>query len=248
MTNPFEFLMSLQLAMVRVAVLVAVMPTFKSSAGKAFLLPFPLAVALCIREASDTAGLSSMLLFSLGMKEAMLGAALGFMISRVFIVVSAAGAVLDQQAGYTVGALFNPSLGHSAGPIETLYTLLLVLILMTAGGGFYFPKAIMATYAVWPVTSLWPPAGSLGGFINNILGSGADMLVGMGMHIAMPILAMLMFSDLCVAMLSKYAAEISPMSISMAVKALLVCTVLIATLNNQTDNMRRLIALLLRVQ
>lgn len=248
MTDPFEFLMSLQLAMVRAAVLVAVMPTFKSSVGKAFLLPFPLAVALCVREASDTAGLPSMLLFSLGMKEAMLGAALGFMVSRVFIVVSAAGAVLDQQAGYTVGALFNPSLGHSAGPIETLYTLLLVLILMTAGGGFFFPKAIMATYAVWPVASLWPPMGSIDGFINNILGDGTNLLVGMAMHIAIPILAMLMFSDLCVAMLSKYAAEMSPMSISMAVKALLVGIVLVVTLNNQMDNMQRLIALLLKVQ
>lgn len=248
MTNPFEFLMGLQLAMVRTAVLVAVMPTFKSSVGKAFLLPFPLAIALCAREASDIAGLPSMLLFSLGMKEAMLGAALGFMVSRVFIVVSAAGAVLDQQAGYTVGALFNPSVGHSAGPIETLYTLLLVLTLMTAGGGFFFPKAILATYTVWPVASLWPSGASMDGFINYILGAGADMLVGMAMHIMMPILAMLMFSDLCVAMLSKYAAEMSPMSISMAVKALLVCVVLMVTLNNQVDNMARLIARLLRAQ
>lgn len=248
MNDPFEFLTGLLLAMVRTSVLVNVMPTFKSSAGKAFLLPFPLAIGLCVEQAAGVAGLPLQQLFPLMVKEALLGAALGFMVSRVFIVVSTAGAVLDQQAGYTVGALFNPSLGHTAGPIETLYTLLLILILMTSGGGFYFPSAIMATYAVWPITSLWPPGGPIDGFIHYLLAGGAESLVALAVQIAAPILAMLMFSDLCVATLSRYAAELSPMSMSMAVKALLVCLMLVITLDNQMENMRRLILLLLRVK
>ncbi|GGA23409.1 EscT/YscT/HrcT family type III secretion system export apparatus protein [Dyella nitratireducens] len=247
MSDPFEFMTGLLLAMVRTSVLVSAIPTFKSSAGKAFLVPFPMAIGLCVEQASGVAGLPLAALFPLVVKEALLGAALGFMVSRVFIVMSTAGAVLDQQAGYTIGALFNPSLGHTAGPIETLYTQLLILILMTAGGGLFFPSTIMATYVAWPITTLWPSGASLDGFIHDLLTDGANSLIGMALQIATPILAMLMFSDLCVALLGRYASELSPMSMSLAIKAFLVCLMLVVTIDNQMDNMRHLIALLLRV-
>jgi type III secretory pathway component EscT len=249
LTDPFDFIASLLVGMLRATMIVALLPMGKkSSAGQLFKLPFSVAVGLCVASAVTIPRSSSPTLYLLATKEILLGVMLGFMISRLFIVVGAAGSLIDQQAGYTVGALFNPSLGHTAGPIETLYTTLLILLLITAGGGFYFPKMIMATYAVWPVTALTPPTGSIEVFIGGLFGAGIDQLIDMVMQLAMPILAMLMFADICVALFGRYAPDFNPLSASLAIKAALVALMLVATLDSLIGYLQRLIPWLTRVQ
>lgn len=247
--DPLDFVTGLLVGTLRTTVIVALLPMGKrSSAGQLFKLPFSLAVGLCVASVVSMPHSSSPMLYLLALKEMLLGVGLGFMISRLFIVVGAAGSLIDQQAGYTVGALFNPSLGHTAGPIETLYTLLLILLLMTAGAGFYFPKMIMATYAIWPATALTPPTGSVQVFIEGVLSTGVNQMVDMAMQMAMPILAMLMFADICVALFGRYASEFNPLSASLAIKAALVALMLAATLNSLVVYLQRLIVWLTRVQ
>jgi type III secretory pathway component EscT len=249
MSDPLDVALGLLFASLRTALIVSFLPIGKkASAGRAFTLPFSLAVGLCMQSVAPVQVTPSGQWVLLGLKEIVLGAVLGFMVSRMFLVMGTAGALMDQQAGYTVGALFNPNMGRTAGPIETIYTLLLIYLLMTASGGFYFPKVIMATYAVWPITAFTPPMHSIQGFIDSALGSGLDQLVNMCMQVAMPMLAMLMFADMCVGMFSRYAPEFSPLSASMATKAFLVVLMLAVTLASQTQFLRRLILWLTRVQ
>jgi type III secretory pathway component EscT len=249
MSDPLDFVMGLLLAMLRTVMIVTFLPMGgKSSAGRAFSLPFSLAVGLCIQGALVVPVSPQLPWLVLALKEIALGAALGFMVNRMFLVVGTAGALMDQQAGYTMGAFFNPNLGRTAGPIETLYTLLLIYLLMTAGGGFYLAQMIMATYAVWPITALTPAVHSMQGFLDSALSTGLDQLIDMCMQIAMPILAMLMFSDICIGLFSRYSPEFSPMSASMATKAFLVVLMLAITLDSQIHYLRRLILWLTRVQ
>ncbi|GLQ49396.1 flagellar biosynthetic protein FliR [Dyella flava] len=249
MSDPLDVALGLLFASLRTALIVLFLPMGKkSSAGKAFALPFSLAVGLCIQSAFPMHVSPSSQWLLLGIKEAALGAVLGFMVGRMFLVVGTAGALMDQQAGYTVGALFNPNMGRSAGPIETIYTLLLIYLLMTAGEGFYFPKVIMATYAVWPITAFAPPMHSIQGFIDSALSTGLDQLISMSMQVAIPMLGMLMFADLCVGLFSRYAPEFSPLSASMATKAFLVVLMLALTLSSQIHYLRRLILWMTRVQ
>jgi len=249
MSGPLDAALGLLFASLRTALIVLFLPVGKkSSAGKAFALPFSLAVGLCIQSAFPVHASPSSQWLLLGIKEAALGAVLGFMVGRMFLVVGTAGALMDQQAGYTVGALFNPNMGRSAGPIETIYTLLLIYLLMTAGDGFYFPKVIMATYAVWPITAFAPPMHSIQGFIDSALSTGLDQLISMSMQVAIPMLGMLMFADLCVGLFSRYAPEFSPLSASMATKAFLVVLMLALTLTSQIHYLRRLILWMTRIQ
>ncbi|HTV87280.1 MAG TPA: flagellar biosynthetic protein FliR [Dyella sp.] len=238
----------LALAMTRALCMIVTIPLGGSGpSGRMFVTPLAIAVGLCVCQAYTLPHVPSVALYALALKEAALGVGLGWMVSRLFFVVGAAGALMDQLAGYTMGQLFNPSLGRSTGPIESLYSLLLVMILMTAGGGFYFAKMILATYQVWPIAQ-WLPAAPTAAFMHTLLTQGLDQLIDFAIQMAMPIMAMLMFADICIALMARYASEFNPLSSSMAIKAFLVSLMLLASLLGQLGYMQHLMRVLTRVR
>lgn len=239
---------TLSLAMTRALCMIIMIPIGGSgTSGRMFVTPMAIAVGLCVCQAFTLPSVPSPALYALGLKEAAVGIGLGWMVNRLFFVVGTAGALMDQLSGYTIGQLFNPSLGRSTGPIESLYSLLLVLILMTAGGGFYFAKMILATYQAWPITQ-WLPTAPTGAFVHTLLTQGMDQLVDFSVQMAMPIMAMLMFADICIALLARYASEFNPMSSSLAIKAFLVTLMLAVSLLSQLGYIERLMHVLTRVQ
>ncbi|RDS82784.1 type III secretion protein [Dyella monticola] len=239
---------TLLLAMIRTLCMLAVLPIGGgSSAGRAFVLPMAVAVGLCVHQAGNVPEVTSVLFYALALKEGAVGIALGWMISRMFMVVGAAGALIDQVSGYTVGQLFNPSLGRSVGPVESLYSMLLILILMSAGNGYYFAKVILATYQAWPVSEL-VPAASIKPFVAMLLGQGVDLLVNLSIQMAAPIMAMLMFADISIVLLSRYTPEFNPQSASLALKALLLTLMLLLSIAGQMGYLHRLMHELTRVQ
>lgn len=237
-----DALLPTALAMVRTGVALSILPLGRSgAAGKHFTMPMALAIALCVpAPAVDTAQPLSVGL--LAIKEGCLGAALGFMLSRVFFVVGGAGAILDQQAGYTVGSTFNPTFGATIGPIETIFTALLTLMLVDGDSGFVAAKALAATYDVWPVTQ-WLPSGgqSLGDFVRHLLSDQVQLLLEMGLRIVAPMAALLLLADVCTAIAGRYAQQLNPFSISLALKAFVVALILGVMLRSQAPQWLRLV-------
>ncbi|GLQ99610.1 EscT/YscT/HrcT family type III secretion system export apparatus protein [Dyella mobilis] len=236
------------LSMVRVGVALSILPLGKkSSAGKHFTMPMALAVALCV-PAPVVEVAQPLSVGLLAIKEGFLGAALGFMLSRVFFVVGGAGAVLDQQAGYTVGSTFNPTFGTTAGPIETIFTALLTLMLVDGHGGFAAAKALAATYDIWPVAQWLPPGDrSLQDFVTHVVSNQTQLLLEMAMRIVAPMAAMLLLADICTAIAGRYAQQMNPFSISLALKAFVVAVIIGVTLRSQAPQWLRVIKTLTAV-
>jgi type III secretory pathway component EscT len=222
------------LSMVRVGVALSVLPLgHKSSAGKHFTMPMSLAIALCV-PAPVVDAVQPVSVALLAIKEGFLGAALGFLLSRIFFVVGGAGAILDQQAGYTVGSTFNPTFGTTAGPIETIFTALLTLMLVDGNGGFVAAKALAATYDIWPVARWLPPGSqSLQEFATHLLSDQAQLLLEMTVRIVAPMAALLLLADICTAIAGRYAQQLNPFSISLALKAFVVAVILGVMMRSQ---------------
>jgi type III secretion protein T len=249
MIDPFDRLLSLAVAMVRVSALIYVLPFSPSaSVGRFLRLPLAVAIAMCVLPPGISLEVSLAATIALVVKEALVGAWLGLMLARLFIVASAAGALIDHHAGYTMGGTFNPNLGASTGPIESLYGILLTFVLLGGAGAFVLAKAIIATYVVWPIGHFYPPVPDVESFLLRTLTDGSGELIALCLHMAMPALALVLFSDLCIATMSRLSQQLNPLAMSMAVKAMICALVMLLALPGSMNEIHVLIARLLRVQ
>jgi type III secretory pathway component EscT len=189
--------------------------------------PLAVAIAMCAPW-HELAALKGLAFLPLILKEAMVGLGLGFVMSRIFVVVASAGAMLDQQAGYTMGAAYNPTFGASTGPIESIFNNLLVLSLIQAGGVLLVVKAVLASYATWPVDTWIPEDVRLVDLLHRLLGQAGQQMLEGALTVAAPVLVLLLLADICVAIAARYAQQLNPFSLAMAVKGIVALGALVA--------------------
>ncbi|HEX7814812.1 EscT/YscT/HrcT family type III secretion system export apparatus protein [Dyella sp.] len=216
-----EVIIAFGLSTVRASVALGTLPFGqRSSVGKKFTWPMALAVALCVPHPSLELR-SDISIIALGLKEALIGWCLGHFMSRIFYAVSAAGAVLDQQAGYTMGGSLNPNFGIATGPLETIFSTLLVLMLLLDGSVQVAFRALLATYEAWPIGELYPGSGvSFTSFFSRNMDAQFQLIMDVALGLAAPLIALLLLVDICVAVASRYAQQINPFSMSLAIKAM----------------------------
>jgi len=221
MNDPTLHIASLVLAMARASAVLAALPfASRTWAGTYVIMPMALAVALLV-PAPLTELPSGPRMLLLVAKEAAVGLAVGLVIARVFHIVAASGALLDQQAGYTFGATLNPTVNMTTGPIETLFSTTLTLMLFSNAGAFTLAKTIALTFQGWPALSLLPLEG--GGaelFDPQLLGATVQLMHELALRLAAPAMALLLMADISLMVASRYAQQLNPFSISLALKAL----------------------------
>jgi len=227
MTDPTTYIAALALSMARTSTAMATLPfASRSWAGSFVIVPMALAVAI-VMPAPLTAVPSAPKMVLLVVKEAAVGLALGLLIARAFHVVAAAGALLDQQAGYTFGAALNPTSNTTSGPLETLFTSLLILMLFSGGGAFTLAKGLLITFESWPVLDLRPFQGwQLDDLRDHLLGVHGQLMYELALQLAGPGVAMLLVADVSLMVAARYAQQLSPFSISLATKALVIALIL----------------------
>lgn len=189
--------------------------------------PMAVAMAMCAPW-HELASLQVMSFVPLLLKEGLVGLGLGYLMSRVFHIVGTAGALLDQQAGYTMGAAYNPTFGTSSGPIEGIFNNLLVLSLIQAGGMVLLARVVIASYAMWPVDTWLPDGVDIPELLRRLLGQMGQQVLEGALTVAAPVLALLLLADVCVAIAARYAQQLNPFSLSMAVKGLVALAALVA--------------------
>lgn len=155
-----------------------------------------------------------------GATEALIGLALGLLLGIVFHTAAAAGAILDQQGGYTIGAVYDPNFQQESSLFETLFTQFAALTFFTGHGlvalsGFFVDAWV-----------LWPPGGSgPHGGLERIFGALAETRLPAafvdGLQLAAPLLGLMLIADVSLGLASRHARRLNPFSTARSVKAML---------------------------
>jgi type III secretory pathway component EscT len=202
-----------------------------------FAMPAALAVAVLAAPAVGSLPMTGALGLVM-VKEAVLGALIGFGLSRVFLAVLAAGALIDQHAGYTFGNTLNPGLGVSTGPVENLFSAIYTLMLFSRDGATDLFTGVAGTYGLWPLASLGP--GPLAGIDAVALADHLQELSTLVIRLVGPAVALLLAADVCVAIAARYAQQLNVFSISLALKGCVACLMLGYMLRTQLVELARL--------
>ncbi|MEX3931631.1 EscT/YscT/HrcT family type III secretion system export apparatus protein [Paraburkholderia phymatum] len=149
--------------------------------------------------------------------EVLVGLTLGLLLSVAFHAASAAGALIDQQGGYAIGAAYDPNFRDEAALFETLFVWFATLTFFTGTG----LRAVYGFFAdAW---ALWP-AGALRPDYMRVMRELAEQRLALsitdGVQFAMPLIGLMLLVDVSLGLMSRYAKRINPFTTARTVKAI----------------------------
>ncbi|PPC77044.1 EscT/YscT/HrcT family type III secretion system export apparatus protein [Pokkaliibacter plantistimulans] len=157
-------------------------------------------------------------IFALYFKEAVLGMLLGILLSMPFWLFESVGALFDNQRGALMGGQLNPSLGQDFTPLGFLFKQTLIVMMVLSGSFLTLLQVIWDSYLVWPPTQ-WFPAPAADGmdvYLDILSTTFSDMVL-----YAAPLVALLLFIEFGMAILSLYSPQLQAFVLSMPLKCLI---------------------------
>ncbi|WP_244147150.1 EscT/YscT/HrcT family type III secretion system export apparatus protein [Paraburkholderia bryophila] len=154
--------------------------------------------------------------------EAATGAVLGLLLGTIFHAAAAAGAVLDQQGGYSSAAIYDPHFQQEAALFETLFSQFAALAMFTGPG---LPLLFGFFTDAWV---LWPPGRwrvdlvemfrqvALRDTTASLAGSFAE-----GLRLASPLLGLVLLIDVAFGLMTRHAKRLNPFATARTVKAMI---------------------------
>ncbi len=153
--------------------------------------------------------------------EAVIGAALGFVVQVLFTAVQMAGDLIDVTGGFSLQPAYDPLAMTQNASIGRLHHLLASTLLFTSGGHLMIVKGFATSYQGMPVGGD-VPTDQLG----SVLIHAFSMMFLAALQIAGPMVAVLLLADVALALLSRAAPALNIFSFGFPVKILLTLVML----------------------
>ncbi len=137
------------------------------------------------------------------LQQIAIGAALGFALRIVFTAVEYAGQLMGLQMGLSFATLFDPVNGAQTQVIAQFLVLTTALILFAFNGHHLVITALVQSFTEIPIGSTL----SADGFA--MLANWGGVLFAVGLHIALPVTAALLATNLTIGMMSRASPQLN---------------------------------------
>jgi len=155
-----------------------------------------------------------------GLGELLVGASIGLALTILFMGAELAGLMVGRQAGLALADVFDPSSGEQTTVVGQIYTIVLVLVFLVAGGHRAAMAALLDSYKVTPLLSA--------SFSDSIVLLMVEMLASasiLGIRLAVPVLAALFLTGLAMAFLSRTMPQLNILSVGFVLRAMIALAV-----------------------
>ena len=235
---PAQLILVLLLGSARAAAWLVIAPPFSSPAVPKqvkFMLSVALALPLLGRSdlslpSTDTAAVITALIW-----QVLTGAALGFICYLIFAAVQTAGDLIDVSGGFSLGFVYDPTLGSANAVMGRLYQMTALTLLLASGGYLIVLQGFLASYKLVPLSG----GLDIGSVSQAMTGATSGLLLAAA-QIAGPILAVLFLADLGLGLLTRAAPALNAFSLGFPLKILITLTVVgaaLVTLPNIVDGL-----------
>jgi type III secretion protein T len=155
-------------------------------------------------------------LLALLMKEAFIGAVLGFLAAIPFWIFDVMGFIIDNQRGASMAATLNPLTGHDSSPMGLLFSFAFMTFFLVAGGMQALLGMIFDSYRLWEPLSWWP---QLTVEFAALLMEQLNRMMVIGLLLASPVLIAMLLSEIGLALVSRFAPQLQVFFLAMPVKS-----------------------------
>ncbi|HEV7725599.1 MAG TPA: flagellar biosynthetic protein FliR [Modestobacter sp.] len=221
---PSATLAALLLGSARATGFVVLAPPFNNNAiPKAVKGALALALSLVVfpHLSADMPAVTAGFLVVAAITEAVIGAALGFVVQVLFTAVQMAGDIIDVAGGFSLQPAYDPMSLTMSSSIGRLHYLLATTLLFTSGGHLLLVRGFVTSYEGLPVGGMIDTA-QLGQAMMTALA----MMFLAALQIAGPMVAVLLLADVALALLSKAAPALNIFALGFPVKIMLTLALL----------------------
>jgi type III secretion protein T len=213
--NVFGYLEGLAFCSIRPAVALSLIPfAFGDSLGTKLRVPLVLLFAVLPLKV----GVPAPFILA-ALMEALVGLVLGLLLGTVFHVASCAGALLDQQGGYSIAAVYDPNFQQEVALFETLFTQFAALTFFT-GAGLRFVCGFFAD--AW---AIYPPGAThvdLTQVFRQVSVEHVAAWFTEGVRLAMPLIGLMVMVDVSLGLMSRHVKRLNPFTTARTVKAMII--------------------------
>ncbi|WP_161878903.1 flagellar biosynthetic protein FliR [Alkalibacterium sp. MB6] len=207
------------LVMIRLTVFISISPGFSHSS-----FPTITKVALAVGLALPIMGvipamgteLAMGVFVILAIKELLIGMALGYITLLFFSAVEIAGTLVDFQVGFSMGQIYDPSLGVSVSNYGRVYYWISIMIFFLADMHHQVITTLVQSYQ-------WAPLDQL--TFTHIGMEGIIKLFGYtfatAIQLAVPLIIVALLSELTLALISRTVPQIDVLILGMPMKTLI---------------------------
>ncbi len=218
MTLPLGAVTTTMLAGVRIAAFLFLAPPFSHKAvpGQVKAL-LAVGLALAVQPRLGAAAIPGTAAFVLDLVlQAVVGAALGFLVALVFSAVEAAGGLVDLFGGFQMATAFDPLSLTNGATFSRLYQWLALALLVVSGGHQVVLAGLVRSFDVLPLGTA-PDAAALA----HTVGQGLTGMMVAALQIAGPLLVVLFLADVGLGLLTRVAPALNAFAMSFPLKVLL---------------------------
>ncbi len=216
-------------AVARMTGLILIMPVFTrlgltgiQQTATALVLSLPLVPMVFTALAGEQ--LSTFMIATLAVKEAFIGIVIGIVLGVPIWAAEAAGDMLDLQRGSTAGGLFDSTSGSEESITGTLFGLVMVALYFASGGLPLTLRTVYESYGIWPAAKAFPLlTATAAQFFVGLL----DRIVTMGLVLVVPVVILMLLTDLLLATVSRAAPQLNVFALSLNAKNLVFTALLV---------------------
>jgi flagellar biosynthetic protein FliR len=137
-------------------------------------------------------------------QQVLIGVSLGFAVRIVFAAVEFAGELIGLQMGLNFSGFFNPMTGGEATAVSRFFSIAVSWLFIVTGGHLLLIGAVIQSFQVFPVGP--EPFAFLRAVQPQVWGAEVFRL---GLWIALPMIAMLLFVNLVLGIISRVAQQMN---------------------------------------
>ena len=149
------------------------------------------------------------------LKEAAIGAAIGWSFAIVIWAMEAVGGLLDIQTGTSSGATFDPLSQQPAAVFSQLLRNIAVAIFLGVGGLLVILRVFYESLVVWPTKSAFPLSPDA---VWAIARNTSTQMLSLGLSIVLPLLILLLIIELGLGLMNRSLPQLNVFSLSMPIK------------------------------
>lgn len=159
------------------------------------------------------------------LQQLLIGAGMGFAMRLVFAALEMAGDLIGLQMGLSFAMFIDPQSANQSPLVGSFLGTLALLVFLAIGGHAYLIAGVTDSFVAFPVAPL-----SKAPFSLAVMSVWGREMFGIGLHVAMPILAAMLVCNLGLGVLVRAAPQLNLMSVGFPVTLWLGFTVLIGSL------------------
>lgn len=164
----------------------------------------------------EKVGAANLIIFSfLVIKEILVGIALGFVVQLIFSSIEMAGQLIDFQVGFSMGSVYDPSVGIQASNYGRLYYWIALVLFFLSDMHHIVLQNLINSFQMVPLNE----AGFIGNTVEGIIRLFIEMFQ-VSFMLAAPVVLVAFVTDCVLGIVSRSVPQINVLMLGMPMKIL----------------------------